>query len=112
MHQFSIGEQTDIHQEMMRVVKPGGFVISEFYGARAGRHPSNQRHQERYPSPDTVRMITQSEFQVIPLTHRGTQLVANSMGEMAASLMSKTIELAGIRSLTHEYFVIVHRSDA
>jgi len=107
MHQFTIDEQTRIHMEFRRVVRPGGLIISEFYGARAGRHASVARHRERYPSREQVRAIVGGAYKVVPLSFRGQQFVANRLSAGLSALLGTVLTQFNAEQLVHEYFSVV-----
>lgn len=111
MHQFTFEEQTHIHIEFSRVVRPGGLIISEFYGGRQKRHVDHLRHQERYPTLAEVRAIVATGFQCIPLSFRGAQVLANRIGTAPAMWILAGLRRMPFNPLVHEYFVVVRRPE-
>lgn len=109
MHQFTIAEQSAMHMEFERVVRPGGVIVSEFYGSRQGRHPNNSRHLERYPRFESVESILGSKFHCIPLSFRGSQSAYKVMGGLAARCWDNLLLRIPIRNLVHEYFAVLKR---
>lgn len=107
LHQFTLPEQHEIHSEFRRVVKPGGIIVSEFYGGRRGRNREHQRHQEEYPARSEVSRIVGGDFMKIPISSRGEQLLCRIAGAQVTSVVNKLLRKLPFNPLVHEYFAVV-----
>ena len=115
IHQFTHNNKISIYKEMMRVLKPGGIVISEFYNRHHRwflylRGTRNYPVDEQCPTQDEIREINGDSYTKLPIRMVGLRFIHNLFG---ANVLRAITPLAGkpfIKFLLEEYFVVTKKS--
>lgn len=114
IHQFNHKDKISIYKEMMRILKPGGLIISEFYN-RHYRWFMHLRGVRNYPTDDQcptqgeVHEIIGNPYAILPIRMVGLRFIHNLFG---ANVLRAITPLAGkpfLNILLEEYFVVTQK---
>ena len=119
IHQFKHQHKKAIHSEFLRVVRPGGVVVLEFYarsyhwlryflGGRKGRKSS--QYFSHYPTVREVREIVGGSFRPIPLRIAGARFIRAMLGDWILGKWTSAARVAPMRMLMDEYFIATRKS--
>lgn len=110
IHQFEHDEKKKIYREIMRVLRPGGLAITEFY-TRHNKWTLYLRGLRNYPSArqcpsiSEVRDIIGGPFSRQAVRMVGLRLVSDIFGERALRLLTPLTINPPLNVLLEEYFV-------
>jgi len=114
IHQFIHKDKIAIYKEMMRVLKPGGIVISEFYNKHHRwflylRGVRNYPAEEQCPTQHEVHEIIGSTYAKMPIRMAGLRFIHNLLGANALRTITPLSGKRFFKFLLEEYFVVTHK---
>ncbi len=121
IHQFSHEDKKAIHSELLRVVKPGGIVIVEYYEFSVAdwfenylgrkRHKTKDRFVSKYPTRRQVVDITGQSGRV-SLNFCGQRFFYQVFGKKLTTATTKMLGKFSIPGIINEYYVANTKSDS
>lgn len=116
IHQFTHDQKKKIYKEILRILKPGGVIIIEFYTRhnkwlRYMRGLQEDLSLDQCPTLAEVRDIVGISFKVCPIRMIGLTTVVNLMGIKALRRLTSLTNKPLLRNLAEEYFVISGKND-
>ncbi len=110
IHQFTHEQKKKLYKEMLRVLQPGGLIITEFYSrhgkwSRYLRRLQESPTLEQCPSISEVSDIVGAHYSVHPVRMMGLKAINNLCGEKVLRRLTSISNKPVFRMLAEEYFV-------
>ncbi|MFH1920437.1 MAG: class I SAM-dependent methyltransferase [Planctomycetota bacterium] len=119
IHLFDHEDKKRIYTEFLRVLRPGGIVVVEYYARSfawvryylmgAWRHKERNSFFSHYPTKSQVGDILESPFQSRPIRLAGSRVLVRLFGEPLLRWLTQHTPFPNQNLLVDEYFVVTRK---